>query len=229
MLKIRFWKKSLSILVLAFCISLCGCNFSDNESAPMEKVEATNEINGLSVKGEITYLVKSIEPVTDLKEKSLNSSEFNKQVHNYYNSDETKQEIDEIIGEGGMVRDEYVLVLLDLSIKNKNAVGIRKANEFEISSFKLATKNYAFGEVEVSEDGSETITREPFNLYRICYFDHHGSLEDEDEYCIFELTQGENLECVVGYLVLKEDVEKNNLMGVVGETSFDIDLGEKDD
>lgn len=215
--------------MIAFCISLSGCNDSDDESATMEKVDMYNEISESSAEGEITYLVKGIETVTDIKEKSLERREFNNPVYNYYNSDDTKQEIDKLIGEDGLLKDEYVLVLIDLRIENKNAQGIRKANEFEISSFKLASKNYVLAESEVNEDGSETSTREPFNLYRICYFDHHGNLENEDEYCIFELNQGETIQCVIGYLVLKEDIEKDNLMGVIGETSFDIDLGDKND
>lgn len=106
--------------------------------------------------------------------------------------------LEQYVKEDGSVDEDFRLLMLDVTIKNENAVGIMKDNVFMMNSLTLY--------------GGEPVTR-----YGLAYFSEMGKL-DSEQIWHFSLQKGEELHVKIGYLILKEDV--NDLVGIVNKNEY---------
>lgn len=115
-----------------------------------------------------------------------------------YNLGEKYLELEDIVKEDGSLDSAFNLLVLDVTIKNENAVGMMEDGIFLINSLELY--------------GGEPVTR-----YGVAYFSEQGKA-DSEQIWHYTLQQGEELNTKVAFFILKEDV--NDLVGIVNKNEY---------
>ena len=85
-----------------------------------------------------------------------------------------------------------------MTIKNKDAVGLTKKNEFTVSNIALR--------------GGKNVSQ-----YNVAYFSESASVDSEQP-LYYNLEQGDSKDVKIGYLILKDDME--NMVGVVSDSDI---------
>lgn len=115
-----------------------------------------------------------------------------------YNLGEKYLELEDIVKEDGSLDEAFKLLVLDITGKNENAVGMENDCVFLINSLELY--------------GGEPVTR-----YGVAYFSEQGKA-DSVQIWHYTLQQGEELKAKVAFFILKEDV--NDLVGIVNKNEY---------
>lgn len=211
----RFILSSLALIVLLF-----GCRQNPLEQSSTNDVDEEVSLEPIIiddtvkvvksgtafkdpfVEGNLYYTVDESKAYQDLTQAGI-EKEALIAPHNLYHSQdmgERYQKISDFIQEDGSVVETHQLIILDVTIRNENALGLTKKNEFNI--------------VDLSLYGGNPVTR-----YYIAYFSESGKV-DEAQPLHYELEQGQEIKVQLAYLVLQEDVE--SLVGMINETQFSI-------
>ncbi len=179
----------------------------DEESEPFvleessELIEIGNEFSDPYVNGELLYVVESSNVYDDIKQAELEEQLFLEPHNLYYLQEvgEQYQAVSDFLKEDGAVVETHRLMVVDVTIYNKDALGLFKKNEFSVSDLSL------YGESN--------------SRYNIAYFSEQGIL-DETQPFHYELNQGEKKQIKLAYFVLKEDV--NHLIGRTNDIQFGV-------
>lgn len=115
-----------------------------------------------------------------------------------YNLGEQYLELEDIVKEDGSLDEAFKLLVLDITVKNENAVGMENDCVFLINSLQLY--------------GGEPVTN-----YGVAYFSEQGK-EDSVQIWHYTLQQGEELKAKVAFFILKEDI--NDLVGIVNKNEY---------
>ena len=118
------------------------------------------------------------------------------------------QKISDFIQKDGTLVDTHRLVILDIKIRNEDAVGSVKKKEFTIYGVNL----FGSGNAELMQ------------TFFPAYFDKGGKV-DKEQFFYYELEKGKEINIKLGFLVWKDDIEK--LFGEVDGAKFQINWGEK--
>lgn len=154
------------------------------------------------VEGSLFYIVEDSKIYQDLNQAGIEQDALIA-PHNLYSSQdigENYQEITDYVQENGIIIDTHRLIVLTITIQNKDALGLFKKNEFNISDISLYGGN-------------------PISRYYIAYFSE-ARKADMDQPFHYTLEQGKEIKAKIAYLVLKDDVD--NLVGMTNETQFNI-------
>jgi hypothetical protein len=232
-------KKIFLILALCFAMLLSGCHSPSeppsNSTGDNQEVAGDGEgfyeptmpdsQNMISLgepgrnphvqQGNLFYIIEKSGVYQSIKECGLNENVF-LFPSNTYSLDEageqlraTYREMSDYIHEDGSVVDTHRLIVLDITIRNENALGNPKKKEFNIYDFGL-------------------LGGKPTNTYYMSYFSEAGKIAGSDQPFHYNLEQGKEIKAQIGFFVLKEDVEKKMLVGVNGmgsENQINFDLG----
>lgn len=179
----------------------------DDEAVPFvleessELIEIGNEFSDPYVNGELLYIVESSNVYNDIKQAEIEEQLFLEPHNLYYLQEvgEQYQEVSDFLREDGAVVETHRLIVVDVTIYNKDAFGLFKKNEFSVSDISL------YGESN--------------SRYNVAYFSEQGIL-DETQPFHYELNQGEKKKIKLAYFVLKEDV--NHLIGRTNDIQFSV-------
>ena len=108
------------------------------------------------------------------------------------------QKVDDYVNQDGALNDKFSLIILDMTIKNDDAVGMTKKNEFTVSNIALR--------------GGENVSQ-----YNVAYFSERASVNSEQP-LHYSLEQGDSKDVKIGYLILKDDME--NMVGVISDSDI---------
>ena len=181
----------MSVLLVMLCI---GCGETT--------IEMGEEVRDPFEEGNLYYTVYDTKEYTSLEEASI---PVEKMIMPY-NTYGIKQmwgeytQISDYVGEDKMVKTPHHLMVLDIHIRNQDAIGMLRKNEFMINNICLY--------------GEKTKT-----VYYPAYFTKAGEV-DKEQVFHYELEQGQEEEIQLGYFVLEEDLEK--VVGKINETKFKI-------
>lgn len=165
-------------------------------------VEVGTTFNAPFVEGNMYYTINQSDIYENLKEAGIKKEDliFPYNLYASWDIKEQYHEISDYVLEDGSIVDSHQLVLIDITIKNENAMGIIKKNEFLISDISLY--------------GGEPVTQ-----YNIVYFGEAGKV-DAEQPLHYELKQGEELRTKIGFFVMKEDAK--DLIGKTNDIQFKI-------
>lgn len=167
-----------------------------------DAVEAGTAFQDPFVEGTLWYTVEDCSTYQDISQAGIEQTALTV-PHNLYSSQdlgEQYQTISDYIQEQGIVTDTHRLVVLDITIRNEDALGLFKKNEFNILDLCL------YGGKPVSQ-------------YYAAYFSEAGKANREEPF-YYVLEQGQEIRVQIAYLVLKDDMD--NLTGMINETQFNI-------
>jgi hypothetical protein len=158
------------------------------------------------VEGKLSYTVQSCNRYTTLAEANIEKDMLIEPHNTYFSQDigEEYQTVSDFVNEDGSIVDTHEFVVLEMKIENKDAVGIIKKNDFNISSIALR--------------GGENVSQ-----YNVAYFSEAGKAS-MDQPLHYTLDQGNSLDIRIGYFVLKEDME--NIVGVVSDSDVQFSINE---
>lgn len=178
----------------------------ENNLTDKEILNLPKEFSDPFVEGNLCYSVSSCKTVqklsdADIKKKDLLSP------HNVYGSQDTGekyQKADDYIEKKGNISASHVLVVLELEVKNRDAVGIEKKNEFNVANISLYGKKTS-------------------SQYHVAYFSEAGR-DDLEQPLHFKLEQGKSMHIRLAYFMLKEDAEQ--FFGMISDS--DVQFRVKD-
>ena len=204
----------ITVMVLAITLAACGNTSKDlqNDTSgsvderkivinDTEKIISKNiEFNDPFVNGTLTYKLNGYSIYDNLNEAGLTEGDI-MEPHNTFYSQEIGvqfQKIDDYMKQDGTLNEKFKLIILDMTIKNVNAVGMTKKNEFTVSNIALR--------------GGENVSQ-----YNVAYFSERASVNSEQPQHN-SLEQGDSNDVKIGYLILKDDME--NMVGVISDSDI---------
>ncbi|WP_448754289.1 DUF5027 family lipoprotein [Agathobacter sp.] len=204
----------ITVMVLAITLAACGNTSKDlqNDTSgsvderkivinDTEKIISKNiEFNDPFVNGTLTYKLNGYSIYDNLNEAGLTEGDIMEPHNTFYSQEigEQFQKIDDYMKQDGTLNEKFKLIILDMTIKNVNAVGMTKKNEFTVSNIALR--------------GGENVSQ-----YNVAYFSERASVNSEQP-LHYSLEQGDSNDVKIGYLILKDDME--NMVGVISDSDI---------
>lgn len=204
----------ITVMVLAITLAACGNTSKDlqNDTSgsvderkivinDTEKIISKNiEFNDPFVNGTLTYKLNGYSIYDNLNEAGLTEGDIMEPHNTFYSQEigEQFQKIDDYMKQDGRLNEKFKLIILDMTIKNVNAVGMTKKNEFTVSNIALR--------------GGENVSQ-----YNVAYFSERASVNSEQP-LHYSLEQGDSNDVKIGYLILKDDME--NMVGVISDSDI---------
>jgi hypothetical protein len=150
------------------------------------------------VDGTLTYELKECNIYENLNDAGITSSELLEPHNTFYSQEigEQFQSVDDYVDSDGTINEEFNLVILDITIKNEDAVGMTKKNEFTVANIALR--------------GGQNVSQ-----YNVSYFSEASSVDPEQP-LYYKLEQGNSITVKIGYFILKDDME--NMIGVISDS-----------
>jgi hypothetical protein len=203
-------------MVMIIMLSACG-NFSnnvENDTSNITKDDVSDKkilihdsedtvnknmaFTDPFVDGTLTYELKKCSIYENLNDAGITISEMTEPYNTFYSQDigEQFQSVDDYVNSDGTINEKFNLVILEMTIKNEDAVGIIKKNEFSVANIALR--------------GGQNVSQ-----YNISYFSEASSVDSEQP-LYYKLEQGNSMNVKIGYFVLKEDIE--NTVGVISDS-----------
>ena len=131
--------------------------------------------------------------------KEMSKEEFYEEIRSVIKGEITITKLaKELQTDSGTLNNKISIVILDMTIKNKDAVGLTKKNEFTVSNIALR--------------GGKNVSQ-----YNVAYFSESASVDSEQP-LYYNLEQGDSKDVKIGYLILKDDME--NMVGVVSDSDI---------
>lgn len=202
------------MMVMAITLAACGNTSKDlqNDTSGFvderkivindtEKIISKNiEFNDPFVNGTLTYKLNGYSIYDNLNEAGLTEGDIMEPHNTFYLQEigEQFQKIDDYMKQDGTLNEKFKLIILDMTIKNVNAVGMTKKNEFTVSNIALR--------------GGENVSQ-----YNVAYFSERASVNSEQP-LHYSLEQGDSNDVKIGYLILKDDME--NMVGVISDSDI---------
>lgn len=204
----------ITVTVMAITLAACGNTSKDlqNDTSGFvderkivindtEKIISKNiEFNDPFVNGTLTYKLNGYSIYDNLNEAGLTEGDIMEPHNTFYLQEigEQFQKIDDYMKQDGTLNEKFKLIILDMTIKNVNAVGMTKKNEFTVSNIALR--------------GGENVSQ-----YNVAYFSERASVNSEQP-LHYSLEQGDSNDVKIGYLILKDDME--NMVGVISDSDI---------
>lgn len=204
----------ITVMVMAITLAACGNTSKDlqNDTSGFvderkivindtEKIISKNiEFNDPFVNGTLTYKLNGYSIYDNLNEAGLTEGDIMEPHNTFYLQEigEQFQKIDDYMKQDGTLNEKFKLIILDMTIKNVNAVGMTKKNEFTVSNIALR--------------GGENVSQ-----YNVAYFSERASVNSEQP-LHYSLEQGDSNDVKIGYLILKDDME--NMVGVISDSDI---------
>lgn len=161
----------------------------------------------LTREGSLFYTIEQCRVYQNINQCELKSEDFYHPCNVYYPDAVEKEytQVSDCIKEDGSIEEKHQLVLLDITVENEDAVGPIKKNEFTIYNISLVGGN-------------------PNNNYYAVYFSEAGKTGDSEQPFYFEIEQGQERNLQLGFFVLKEDLDKKEVKGLIGAELIDLEL-----
>ena len=201
-------------MVMAITLAACGNTSKDVQNDTSGSVDEKKivindkediiskniEFNDPFVNGKLTYKLNGYSIYDNLNEAGLTESDIIEPHNTFYLQDigEQFQKVDDYVNQDGALNDKFSLIILDMTIKNDDAVGMTKKNEFTVSNIALR--------------GGENVSQ-----YNVAYFSERASVNSEQP-LHYSLEQGDSKDVKIGYLILKDDME--NMVGVISDSDI---------
>ena len=187
-------KKILFFMLILFGIVYTGCGENT--------IEVGEAIKSPFGEGNLYYTISDTNEYESLEEASLSLEEI-VMPYNTYGTQEIQGkyiQLSDYIEQDNIVKTPNRFIVLDVHIKNHDAIGMFKKDEFMINELCLY--------------GEKTKTQ-----YYPAYFSKAGEV-DQEQIFHYKLKQGQEEKIQLGYLVLEDDLEE--LVGKINETKFKI-------
>ena len=201
-------------MLIAIILSACGNVSKDlqndtSDSVDERKIDINDSEDTISknidfndpfVDGTLTYKLNGYSIYDNLNEAGLTESDIIEPHNTFYSQDigEQFKTIDDYVNPDGTLNNKISIVILDMTIKNKDAVGLTKKNEFTVSNIALR--------------GGKNVSQ-----YNVAYISESASVDSEQP-LYYNLEQGDSKDVKIGYLILKDDME--NMVGVVSDSDI---------
>lgn len=206
-------RKRFFLMAYVIIVLLSGCNsLEETETVEplvidktVDAVEVGDAIKDTFYDGDMYYTVNDSNIYQNPEDAGIAVENLH-MPYNLYASQDIKEgyrEVSDYILEDGSIVESHQLLVLDITIKNESALGLEKKIEFSIN--------------DISIWGGEPVTQ-----YNIVYFGETGKLEDSDDPFYYEIKQGQEIKTQIGFLILKEDLNKKDLVGKIFEMQFKI-------
>ena len=213
-MKMRRKKIYIAVMVIAITLAACGNTSKDVQNDTSGSVDEKKivindkediiskniEFNDPFVNGTLTYKLNGYSIYDNLNEAGLTEGDIMEPHNTFYLQDigEQFQKVDDYPNQDAALIDKFSLIILDMTIKNKDAVGLTKKNEFTVSNIALR--------------GGKNVSQ-----YNVAYFSESASVDSEQP-LYYNLEQGDSKDVKIGYLILKDDIE--NMVGVVSDSDI---------
>lgn len=207
----------LTMMILSACSYLPSVNDdSDGDVVEAEKIRIKNTEEALDKtstivspyeEGTLNYSITDCQLYKSLQEAGISQSDLGYVENMYFAAEDAEKYngLSDYLTSDGSIVESHCLLVLSLNIKNVDAVGVEKKDEFNIYSIVL----YGGKNEEVS-------------VYFPVYFSEAGKVDPGDQAHAFhyKLEQGKNMDVRLGYFVLEKDVE--SLKGAFEGTDQDV-------
>ena len=174
-------------MLIAIILSACGNVSKDlqndtSDSVDERKIDINDsedmiskniDFNDPFVDGTLTYKLNGYSIYDNLNEAGLTESDIIEPHNTFYSQDigEQFKTIDDYVNLDGTLNNKISIVILDMTIKNKDAVGLTKKNEFTVSNIALR--------------GGKNVSQ-----YNVAYFSESASVDSEQP-LYYNLEQGD--------------------------------------
>ena len=204
-------RKMLCSVCIAGAIALSGCSFFEKDTSHEIVINDAKDIkekdvsfNDPFVEGQLIYELEDCNIYDNLSDAKISVDDMMDPHNVFYDQEmgEKYQTVNDYIESDGKIKNQFKLVVLDMEIENKNAVGMIKKNEFNVANFALR--------------GGENVSQ-----YNISYFDK-ASILDPERPLYYNLEQGKSIDVKIGYFVKEDDIE--NMVGVISDSDVQFFL-----
>jgi hypothetical protein len=150
------------------------------------------------VDGTLTYELKECSIYENLNDAEITAGDLIEPHNTFYSQEigEQFQSVEDYVDSDGTINENFNLVILNITIKNENAVGMIKKNEFSVANIALR--------------GGQNVSQ-----YNVSYFSEASSANPEQP-LYYKLEQGNSITVKIGYFILKDDME--NMIGVISDS-----------